>query len=132
MSKKQRDLDQAKISRILGSTMDRAKWPGFGNIVANPQNDDEPAPSRCPSCGVPFAEHLGLIGTCEKLLAAQHENVKLHSALGGLIGYASSVDVDNVPWVRGLALRINLAMEAMGLEVRYVVVGGKIVKAGGE
>lgn len=60
------------------------------------------------------------------------ENVKLREAIGGLIGYASSVDVDNVPWVRGLALRINRAMEAMGVEEGYVVVGGKIVKAGGE
>lgn len=22
---------------------------------------------RCPSCGVPFAEHLGLVGTCQQL-----------------------------------------------------------------
>lgn len=93
--------------------------------------DDDHTPVCCKSCCVPFVDHVGLIGTCEKLLAAQQENVKLHSALGGLIGYASSVDVDNVPWVKGLAKYINRAMEAMGLEGRYVVVGGKIVKAGG-
>lgn len=132
MSKKQRDLDQSKISRILGSTMKHSKRPGFGNTVANPQSNDEPChPSRCPSCRVPFVDHVGLISTCEKLLAVQQENVKLREALGGLIGYASSVDVGNVPWtwVRGLAHYINRAMEAMGLEDRYVVVGGKIVKA---
>ena len=127
------DLDQSKISRILGSTMKHSKRPGFGNTVANQQSNDEPYhPSRCPSCGVLYVDHVGLIGTCEKLLAVQQENVKLHSSLGGLIGYASSVDVDNVPWVRGLAQYINRAMEAMGFEGRYVVVGGKIVKAGDE
>lgn len=127
------DLDQSKISRILGSTMKHSKRPGFGNAVANPQNADEPYhPSRCQSCGVPFVDHVGLIGTCEKLLAAQQENVKLREALSGLIGYASSVDVDNVQWVRGLTQYINRAMETMGLEGRYVVVVGKIVKAGGE
>lgn len=96
-------------------------------------SNDEPChPSRCPSCGVPFVDHLGLIGTCAELMKARQENVKLHSALGGLVGYASSVDVDNVPWVKGLAQYINRAMEAMGLEGRYVVIGSKIVKAGGE
>lgn len=24
-------------------------------------------PPKCPSCGVPFEDHLGLIGTCGKL-----------------------------------------------------------------
>ena len=91
--------------------------------------EDQPC---CLSCGVPFVDHLGIIGTCAELLKTRQENVKLHSALGGLIGYASSVDVDNVPWVKGLTLRINRAMEAMGTEGRYAVVGGKIVKAGDE
>ena len=59
-------------------------------------------------------------------------SVALCSTLGGLIGYASSVDVENVPWVRGLALRINRAMDVMGVEEGYVVIGGKIVKVGNE
>ena len=29
---------------------------------------DDPA---CPACGVPFVEHIGLIGTCAKLQAAE-------------------------------------------------------------
>jgi hypothetical protein len=92
---------------------------------------DSPPPC-CPSCCVPYVDHLGLIGTCDELLKVQQENIKLREALGGLVGYASSVDVDNVAWMKGLVQYINRAMEAMGAEEGYVVIGGKIVKAGGE
>lgn len=103
---------------------------GCVEMIEDNYETDSPPPC-CKSCRVPYVEHLGLIGTCAELLKVRQENVALRSALGGLIGYASSVDVDNVPWVRGLVLRINRAMEAMGVEEGYVVIGGKIVKAGG-
>lgn len=31
-----------------------------------PYNTD-PEPARCKSCGVPYAEHMGIQGTCAKL-----------------------------------------------------------------
>jgi hypothetical protein len=33
----------------------------------------------CPSCGVPYVDHLGLIGTCADLLAARRELLRLQA-----------------------------------------------------
>ena len=39
---------------------------------------DEPA--KCPSCGVPFEDHLGLIGTCAKLVKLRRQLAELYDS----------------------------------------------------
>jgi len=35
--------------------------------------------ARCTSCGVPFTDHVGIIGTCADKIKLLQENVKLKS-----------------------------------------------------
>jgi hypothetical protein len=46
------------------------KWDPFGP-------DDDPNPARCPSCGVQYTIHIGLNGTCQRLIEMTAERDRL-------------------------------------------------------
>lgn len=39
----------------------------------------------CRSCGKPFSDHLGIEGTCRRLLAEQKRTKELREALGSIV-----------------------------------------------
>lgn len=43
--------------------------------------DENDNPPRCPSCKIPYIQHLGLIGTCEKLLKVEKRIKKLEEII---------------------------------------------------
>jgi hypothetical protein len=68
---------------------------------------DQPEPDndRCPSCGVPYTEHLGLIGTCKRVQELSVYKSLLSSAHGALADCGLPVpgmDQDIAPVIRQL------------------------------
>jgi hypothetical protein len=68
---------------------------------------DQPEPDndRCPSCGVPYTEHLGLIGTCKRVQELSVYKSLLSSAHGALADCGLPVpglDQDIAPVIRKL------------------------------
>jgi hypothetical protein len=67
--------------------------------------DGQPEPDRCPSCGVPYTEHLGLIGTCKRVQELSVYKSLLSSAHGALADCGLPVpgmDQDIAPVIRQL------------------------------
>jgi len=70
--------------------------------------DDEPI-ACCPSCGIPYRDHMGLNGTCKQLIESQ---ARLTSAMGALSSLASLNLPHGVQIPMGkLILSVTLAVE---------------------
>lgn len=73
--------------------------------------DDQPEPDsdKCPSCGVPYTEHLGLIGTCKRVKELTADRDRLHVLLSCAHGALADcslpvpgMDQDIAPVIRKL------------------------------
>lgn len=69
----------------------------------------EPDSDRCPSCGVPYTEHLGLIGTCKRVKELTADRDRLHVLLSCAHGALADcglpvpgMDQDIAPVIRQL------------------------------
>jgi len=62
---------------------------------------------KCESCGVPFADHDGLIATCKKLKDAEAEVVRLREALEYIAMHGTDMPalhtMDEAEWWRRIA-----------------------------
>lgn len=66
-------IECRKRIKPLKKTLD----PHFKEAFAKSDN--------CPCCGIPWTEHLGIIGTCKGLLDAKNEIKRLNRELKGLV-----------------------------------------------